>query len=313
VILGPGMNHCLGRVAVGVAALMTWIGPLRGETIPIPNGSFESPTTVFVDLNIDSWQKSPKPDEYVESGGFLWTQLTGTFKNTPPGNFDHIDNCDGNQAIWLFAVPKAGLFQDYNSQDSNDAEPTHAFDPRFEVGKSYELTAGVIAMGGGMSNGATAEISLYYRDAASNMLTVAATTITNLPTIFSNRTHLLDFEVSVPTVQAADPWAGQNIGVQILSTVSTNLQGGYWGFDNVRLSSFQAPTLSGGVLANGQFTLTLQGEPGLRFEILASSDAAQPLSNWTSLGTVSNVTGTVSFTDVTANSSQRFYRAVQLP
>lgn len=312
-ILGRGMNHCLGRVTVGVAALMTWIGSLRGETIPIPNGSFESPTAVFVDLNIDSWQKSPKPDGYVEGGGFLWTQLTGIFKNTPPGNFDHIDNCDGNQAIWMFAVPKAGLFQDYNSRDWNDAEPTHAFDARFEVGKSYKLTVGVIAMGGGMSNGATTEISLYYRDPAGNMATVAATTVTNLPTIFSNRTHLIDFDVSVPIVQATDPWATQNIGVQILSTVSTNLQGGYWDFDNVRLSSNQAPTLLGLVFANGQFTFTLQSKPGLRFEILASSDAAQPLSNWTSLGTVSNVTGTVPFTDMTANSSRRLYRALQLP
>ena len=312
-IRGRGMNHCLGRVTVGAAALMTWIGPLSGETIPIPNGSFESPATVFVDLNIDSWQKSPKPDDYVESGGFTWAQLAGTFKNTPAGNPDHIDNCDGNQAIWMFAVPKAGVFQDYNSKDWKDAEPTHAFDARFEVGKSYQLTVGVIAMGGGMSNGATAEISLYYRDPASNMMTVAATAITNLPTIFSNRTHLIDFEVSIPTVQAADPWAGQNIGVQILSTVSTNLQGGYWDFDNVRLSSSQAPALLGGVFANGQFTLTLQSEPGLRFEILASSDVAQPLSNWTSLGTVSNATGTVPFTDTTANSSRRFYRALQLP
>ncbi len=152
-ISGRDMNHCLRRVKVGVAALMSWVGVLRGEGIPIPNGSFESPTTVFVGLDIDSWQESSKPDWYVESAGFLWTQLTGTFRNTPSGSFDHIDNCDGNQAIWLFAVPEAGLFQDYNSRAWNELEPAHAFDARFEVGKSYKLTVGVISMGGGMSNG----------------------------------------------------------------------------------------------------------------------------------------------------------------
>lgn len=243
------------RTLFAPALLMGAVCLLRAETIPVPNSSFESPATLFVDLAIDSWQKTPKPDWYVESGGFTWSQLTGAFKNTPAGNFDHIDNCDGQQAIWTFAVPGAGVFQDYNSVDWNDAEPTHAFDASYEVGKAYRLTVGVIGMGGGMSNGATAQISLYFRDATSNQVTVAAASITNSPTVFSNRTHLVDFSASVPTVRPDDSWAEQHIGIQILSTVTTNLQGGYWAFDNVRLESFAEPTV----------TLTAVAEPaGLR-------------------------------------------------
>ena len=62
-------------------------------TVLVPNGSFESPPTAFVDINIDSWQKTGKPDEYNETGGYLWTQLTGVFKNTDTNSSDHIDNC----------------------------------------------------------------------------------------------------------------------------------------------------------------------------------------------------------------------------
>src|SRR5580765_1095809 len=118
------MSNGLICVLGGVAALAASTSPLRAGSITVPNGSFESPATSFVSINIDSWQKNPKPDWYVESGGFLWSQLTGIFKNTSAGSSDHLDNCDGNQALWLFAVPEVALFQDYNSIDWSNSVPT---------------------------------------------------------------------------------------------------------------------------------------------------------------------------------------------
>src|SRR5436190_14332647 len=118
-------------------------GRLVGGTIGIPNESFESPATDFVNTHIDSWQKSAKPDWYDESGPFLWDQLTGVFKNTAATSADHIDNCDGNQAAWMFAIPQVALFQDYDTMDWNDLLPTHDFNAVFEAGKSYHLTMGV--------------------------------------------------------------------------------------------------------------------------------------------------------------------------
>ena len=302
-------------VVVGMMAMAAWTDSLRAGSVNLPNGSFESPPTDYIDINIDFWQKGAKPDWYDERGGFLWSQLTGTFTNTnlPPGNPDHLDNCDGNQAIWMFAIPEAALFQDYDSMDWNDSLPTHAFNVIFEVGKSYQLTVGVIGGGGGMQVGVSLELSLYYRDGASNMVTVAATSITNTPAIFSNTTHLVDFVVHVPAVKATDAWAGQNIGVQSMSTVSTNLAGGYWNLDNVRLSAVSEATLRELSSTNGQFKFTLQSEPGLRFEILAATNITQSISNWTSLGTVTNVTGTTPFTDTATSFNRRFYRARQLP
>src|SRR5205814_768999 len=120
---------------------------------------------------------------------------------------------------YLFAVPQAALFQDYNTLVGTNTSPSHDFNARFQVGKSYSLLVGVLGGGGGMSNGATFQISVYYRDAASNMVTVAATTITNSPTLFPTNTHLTDFEVIVPPVKAEDLWAGKNIGIQLASTV----------------------------------------------------------------------------------------------
>ena len=277
----------------------------------VPNHSFESPPTPFVNISIESWQKTPKPDWYVEGGGFLWTQLTGAFKNTATNSPDHIKNCDGAQAIWLFAVPEAGLFQDYDSMDLDDPAPSHAFDAKFEVGKSYHLAVGIIGTGGGMQQGATLELSLYFRDAASNRIAVAAIGVTNLLTVFSNSTQLVDCTVNVPTVRSNDAWAGRNIGIMFLSTVTTNLQGGYWDLDNVRL--LEGPALLNPVRTNGQLHFTLLGEVGAAFEIFTTTNAALPVTEWISLETLTNLTGTIPFVDTNGSFDQRFYQARQLP
>jgi hypothetical protein len=302
-------KHCLTAI-VALVLFARCPGLLHGQTIAVPNGSFESPATTFVSVNIDFWQKTPQPFDYVDTL-YSWTQLTGIFMNQPTNDPSHIDNCDGNQALWLWADPEVGIFQDYNSMGSTDAVPTHAFDVKFEVAKSYHLTVGVIGGGGNMPQGATLDLSLYYRDSASNPMPVAVTTVTNSTDIFSNTTHLIDFEVNVPTVHAGDPWAGQNIGIQFLSTVDTNLQGGYWDLDNVRLLA--GPALLNPGWTNGQFQFTLRSEAGLGFEILASPNPTLPISSWSSLGKLTNATGTITFTDTTANSSRRSYRARQFP
>lgn len=289
------------------------VGSVSGaEAIPVPNGSFESPSVIYVGTFIDSWQKTPKPDGYVESGGFTWDQLSGIFLNTPPTSSDHIDNCDGRQAIWLFAVPEVGLFQDYESRDWNDAEPSHAFDAQFEPGRSYRMTVGVIGGGGGMLEGATLEVSLYYRDAQGGMVTVATTTVAHSVALFPNRTHLVDLAVNTPVVRAGDPWAGKKIGVRLLSTVSPALEGGYWDLDHVRLVSLPPPALTSPTMVEGGFQFTLSSEPGARFDVLAADDPSLPIDAWQTIQTLTNVSGTDSFTDGNGG-GQRFYQLRQVP
>jgi len=304
-------------IAWGLGVLLRANAELRAGSILVPNGSFESPATFFVSLNLDSWQRTPQPDGWNTNSSGDWTTLTGLFKNTAPGNSDHIDNCDGDQAMWLFATPEAGLFQDYDSMDWNDAVPTHAFDARFEVGRAYQLTVGVLvgglASGGGISPGARVSLGVYYRDALSNRVTVAATTVTNSPTIFSNSTHFIDFSVSVPSVKTGDAWVDQHIGLLLLSTVSADLQGGYWDLDNVRLTSTLAATLQNAYLTNGQFHFMLSSEPGVAFELLSSTNLAAPMADWSRLVTLTNTTGTTPLVDTNPNFDQRFYRVRQLP
>ena len=116
----------------------------------------------------------------------------------------------------------------------------------------------------------------------------------------------------VPVVKASI-WAGRNLGILIASTVDFSLMGGYWDVDNVRLASVQAPMLSGSMMTNGQFSFSLLSEPGLAFEVLASSNPALAVSNWTSIATLTNTTGSVTFTDQASGLPQRFYLARQLP
>ncbi len=280
--------------------------------VPVPNPSFESPTVPYAGVALDAWQKNPKPPDYLEEDGFTWDQLVGTFKNPAASAANHIDNLDGEQAVWVFAVPDAGLSIDYHSVDWNDGEATHEFDSTFEAGKSYQLTVGVLGGGGGMLEGATIEISLYYHDTQTNVITVTSTTVTHSSALFPTRTHFVDAQLDMEKVEPGDPWAGQRIGISIVSTVSEELQGGYWDLDNVRLSSVRGPTLASPTVTGEGFQFTLLSEPGIKFDVLASEDLTLPIAQWTTIGTFTNDTGTVLFTDEAA-ASRRFYELREVP
>jgi hypothetical protein len=266
------MSRYLTAVLTILVVLTVWRPALRAAAILVPNASFELPEVVFVEPVVDSWQNRPQPQWYDESREGPWSQQTGVFKNTPPTSANHIDNCDGNQAIWLFANPDAGLFQDYDSTGGTNTTPTHSFDAKFDVGKSYQLTAGVIGGGGGMLEGASLEISLYYRDAASNMVTVAATSITNTQTIFPTNTHLIDFQVRMPSVKPSEPWSGQHIGVQFLSTVSLEMRRGYWDLDNVRLEAFLDPLALSFMMAGPDLRISWLSATGYHYQMKISDD-----------------------------------------
>jgi hypothetical protein len=230
--------------AVGVATLLG-IGQagLRAQAYDVPNGSFESPVPPLgypVDTRIDAWQESPQPAWYDPAafGGLAWDQLSGVFPNPPPESVaKHIDNMAGSQAAYLFAVAGVGLFQHYGSQGWNDPAPTHALDVTYQAGMGYQLSVGVIG-GGGMAEGATLQIGLYYLDGGNNPVMVGSRDITYSAAAFPSTTHFTDYDVTVPAVQAGDPWAGQKLGVSLMAT---SMGAGYWDLDHVRLSAIPEP------------------------------------------------------------------------
>ena len=240
------VSPSFGKSLVGGSMLALLAHWSSATSIPVANPSFESPVTNYVNINIDSWQKSPQPADYDSSGGFSWEQLSGTFKNTAPGSSDHIDNVNGAQAIYLFADPEVGLAQELAAI--------------FQVDRSFDLTVGVIGGGGGMLDDASLELRFFYRDALGQKVTIATTEILQSIETFPSTNHLVDFQLHLAPVQTADPWAGQHIGLEFFSTTSAELEGGYWDLDNVRLVSTMVPepssitslSFAGGLLLAGR-------------------------------------------------------------
>lgn len=302
------------RILILVGGIFFRGGPdgLSAQTLPVPNGSFEAPATDYVTTRMDHWQETDKPPDYDEGGGFLWDQLTGVFRNTAPGSPDHIDNCDGVQAAYFFAVPDAGFFQDFDSADWNDPEPSRAFDARFEAGKSYTLTFGVVAGGGNMKEGVSFEAALYYRDdTGTNLVTVAATNVVFTRAGFPTRTTLTEFTLRTPFVRAGDAWAGRHIGIRFLSTVSLEMQGGYWDLDHIRLVAEGPGEIALRTeVADGLLRMQWPSVAGYRYQLQRSAG----LEAWTDEGAAQPGTGGALAAEVPlAGPPPAFFRVLAAP
>ncbi|MCB1125028.1 MAG: hypothetical protein KDM81_00930 [Verrucomicrobiae bacterium] len=277
----------------------------------MPNASFESPTTDYAVPMIDAWATVPQPVWYDEGQwGGPWYQTTGVFLNADPG----IENLDGQQAAFIFALPEVGVFQDYNSRDYSQAEPSHAFDVTYQPGLAYELTAGVVGNGGGMQEGVTLALRLYYLDDAGQPVTVAETTVVNSAEIFGDRTFLVDYTVRVPEVRADDAWTGRHLGIGFISTVGFDQPGGYWDVDHVRLRSISRARLENPTFADGTFAFTVMGEPHTDYDVRHTNDLSVPGEQWAESGTVTtDEAGHALFTDSSPLAELRFYTAQEAP
>jgi hypothetical protein len=86
-------------------------------------------------------------------------------------------------------------------------------------------------------------------------------------------------------------------------------------FDNLRVEApgaFPTPIQLTGlnVVVNGAFQLNFTNAPGASFTVLATTNAALPLSNWSVIGNVTETApGQFQFSDPQAtNNLQRYYR-----
>lgn len=240
--------HRTFRLA-GLLAVLSALRLVHAADLAVPNGSFESQIAgppFWVNNSIDSWQKTPKPVWFDESGGMTWNQVSGAFANTPASDPRYKDNMDGGQGLYLFALPTVGLYQDYASMDFDDVAPSHAFDVTFEVGMAYDLTVGVIGGGGGMPEGRQLLLGLYYLGPGDAPVTVGSSVVTHSLALFPTTTHFVDQTLSIPAVEPGDAWAGQKLGVQIMAISGDGT--GYWDLDNVRLTATAVPEPGVGAL-----------------------------------------------------------------
>ena len=250
-------------------AVLSWT-TLFAEVIsvPVPNGSFEYPATTYVSTNLVSWQRTPKPDDYDDSGEFYWHYLTGVFANTAPGASDHITNCDGAQALWLWTNPEVGLYLD-------GTEPGGEFPVTYVPGDELTLTVGVLGGSRGMRIGASLRLELYYLNGSEQRNPVATTEVVFTLETFPSNTRFYDFQVKVPAVKPTDPWAGKRLGIKLLSTVTpeSNLASWYWDIDNVRLTiDREASFVLNIEPSDGGVRIRWFGMPGVRYQVQSSPD-----------------------------------------
>lgn len=201
------------------------------DPVNVPNASFEAPvirTAPYATATVADWQKAPAPAWWLQEGYTQqdWLNTAGVFYNVPASTW--IDNVDGEQAAFFFATPEVELYQDLAAT--------------YHVGRAYRLTAGFQGGGYGMPLGIPLEIRFYYRDDLGQRVTIASATVLNTTDEnVPHARHLDHYELQIPPVLGSDPWAGRNIGIQIISTVSLELAGGYWRIDHVRLVSMPVP------------------------------------------------------------------------
>ena len=228
----PSLPRSLKFQIASTGLLLLAIGSsMQAQSIDVPNGSFESPTPPAgypATPQVDVWQKSTQPVWFdpATTGGITWNQLSGVFPNPPAGDSKSIDNVNGQQAAYLFALPQVGLLQS-------------SLDAIFVVGHSYSLTVGLLG-GGGIPDGATFSIGLFFLDGADKLVSVGSTTATFSAANFPTVTHLIDYQLNIPEVKSTDAYAGHHIGVELLSTSGTGA--GYWDVDNIRLTAVPEPS-----------------------------------------------------------------------
>jgi len=305
----------LVSVALTLAVIAACGDACAQMPISVPNSSFESPVVgepFFAGPVIDSWEKTPEPPGYDTNIFGAWFEKTGVFFNYPSPS--PIANMDGSQGAFIFSFPGAGFFQDYDSTGGTNTTPSHEFDATYQPGRGYRLQAGfTTSTTYPVTEGATLVMRLYYRDASSNRIAVAESTVTYSTNLFSDPYLLLDYHVVTPVVQAGDPWAGEHMGIEFVSSVAPQLIGGIWDLDNVRLATFVPPVLTEPAWAADEFTCTLLSDPGQVFELLRTADVTLPLSSWVSLGNVTNTTGSLTIADATAVGPWAYYAVRGVP
>ena len=86
-----------------------------------------------------------------------------------------------------------------------------------------------------------------------------------------------------------------------------------WLLGNVTLVETTPLNLINPALTNGQMQFTVQSEPNTVLQILAATNLSLPAANWTSLATLTNLTGNLPFVDSATGLGQRFYVARPSP
>ncbi|MBE7506924.1 MAG: hypothetical protein HS101_11670 [Planctomycetia bacterium] len=224
---------------IAVIVMLGFIGPgfVRGESIPVPNFSFELPAVTRDEMNpfgalpfIDDWDETEVglQDEF--------DQNTGVFLNIDPGSPDRISNAHLDRLAFMSSLVGNDLRQELTRV--------------FEVGRSYQLT---VAVGTSstfpVGTDEAFEIALFYFE--NGVEQVIASSLVHGADV--GTTVLSDVIVDAPVVSLGDAWAGLPIGILIRPSIddsNDSVGEGFWNLDFVRLSASD-PAMTGDVNCDG--------------------------------------------------------------
>jgi len=274
-----------------ILVIVAAVNAIQAQPITVSNALFAVPSTTYATPDVSMWNTIPPQGSNEDE--------IGVFTNNPIyGAGAYITNCAGTQAAFMYSDPGLVLYQ--------------VLPATYQVGAGYQLITGLI--GGPPTSefpvpatGAILQMSLFYLN-GTNLVTIGYTNAVNTTNTFSNIIQFINFEVDIPPVRSTNAWAGKNIGIAFSTFLPNGVQeGGTWELNNVQL--FSTPCFLYPTVSNGQFNATFKGQPGLVFQILATSNLSIAASNWTTLATVTNTNGTMLFHDSPAAYPARFYGA----
>jgi hypothetical protein len=274
------------------------------EFVQVPNFSFENPpvpagTPAYPLFN--NWQKFPKPSYWDEATMGPWDNLTGVFPNPPAGQDGHIDNIERLQAAYLFATPGNGFYQDL---------PTP-----YELNATYTLTANIVGSSSiPPTSNTPITMALYYRDAQSNMMTIASKTIAFTPANFPSATHMAEFFATSSAITAASAPLDKNIGVYFASAAGPDDSGGVWDIDNVRITVAHGLPLAF-ALEGSDLRISWQSDVGATYRLLKADQLAGTggASPFTPVGDPITGTGEIMSISVPTTGEMGFFQLLLPP
>ena len=200
-----------------------------------------------------------------------------------------LTNVQAIAAGGFHTVALADFFLNYGTQAVATASAPRTFTVR-NVGNLPLNLTNVTLLGGNTADFTVNTSGMLAQVPASGLTTF---TVTFTPGAVGGRTTTLRVLNNDPTVNPFDlVLAGTGVAVEVIPPPPI-----------IRASSLT-------VLGNGAFQFTFANTNNATFTVLASTNIALPLTNWTVLGTATNLGGGLSrFTDFAAtNAAQRFYQ-----
>lgn len=193
----------------------------HADFLPVVNGSFELPETVFATPSVQGWVT----DGPIIDPDFHVNLYTGVFLNTAMGAPDHIDNAVGDQLAFI------------GTQTGNEIVQLIP-DSAFEAGR-YVLRAGIArSYGSPPSQTDLLRIALFYQEDPNQRVIVASMDIVNDPNTGLSPNSVTYFSAQTEVLGPEHPAIGKAVGV-LLTTVGQ--LGGFFDAEDVAVEHEPCP------------------------------------------------------------------------